>query len=205
MSGQPPGDQPPHARTMCYCAERPAAFWIYNGQLPVCMPCYEAFMRASDIQQRQAERHLNFLQDQMGFITGIPGLGARYPEEQAPIHFQPVVTNNNIRVSNSTVGAINTGQVAHLNVLMTGIEATNPALAEGLTRFANAAVNEPTLSAPDREELLTLIEAVSEAATKPPSPKSKLLMMPWLARIGAIAASVEALLEIWDRVKPLFH
>jgi hypothetical protein len=187
---------------MCYCGERPAAIAIYEDKLPLCMPCYEAFMRGSEIQSRQSERLINYLTGQMEMITGIPLGAPRFPEPRPPIHFRPVT--NNIRVENSVVGAINTGQIQSLNVTISELSQLNPTLAKGLTDFSNAALNSAELSTEHREELVTLLQAVSAAAVKPKTATSKALLRPWLSRIGEIAQGVAALWEIWDRVRPLF-
>lgn len=57
-----PPEEPARAKgRWCYCRERPAALAVANGKLPLCMPRYESFVRANDIQQRASERLLNNL------------------------------------------------------------------------------------------------------------------------------------------------
>jgi hypothetical protein len=96
--------------------------------IPLCLGCY---FKYSQIQQREMENHermLNYLSDQIGFVVGMPAIGPRFPPRPQPVVVQGAKLNN-INVSNSVVGTINTGSIGMVDQSITALVQTGaPAL-----------------------------------------------------------------------------
>jgi hypothetical protein len=56
------------------------------------------------------ERRMNYLQDEIAAQVGMPPMGPRFPPRPKPVILGGVRMNN-INVSNSVVGTINTGTI----------------------------------------------------------------------------------------------
>src|SRR5437879_2439764 len=80
---------------LCSCGNR-ADVQVPKGPA-LCMRCWTAFQNSMQENQRLNFAFLNFLQDQMASVAGLPSMGPRLrvPMARAPITMN---TTNNIRV-----------------------------------------------------------------------------------------------------------
>src|SRR5437879_4503542 len=86
--------------------------YIYGGH-PVCLRCYSHIQQLQNQATINAMTMMNYLMDEMEFITGIPIPNSpriRIPQPVRALNSGPV-TMNNIKIDNSQIGLLNTGQI----------------------------------------------------------------------------------------------
>src|SRR5713226_1340717 len=93
----------------CSQCPRPAVVAIGPQKIPLCVSCHHTLVQSSAMQSRQNQRMMNFLMAQVGEITGFPQ-PIPFPETPIVNAYGSTVLNN-ITVSNSTIGVINTGSI----------------------------------------------------------------------------------------------
>jgi hypothetical protein len=87
----------------CHNCPKPAMFACGpQNNIPLCLDCYCKLVNAQDIQSAENERMLNYLQDKMSVIAGLPPMGPRFPERRQPVHIS-AGTFHSINVKNSNV------------------------------------------------------------------------------------------------------
>lgn len=102
----------------------------------------------------------NFVLDQADEITGLAIGGARIQLPPAPRG--PVIFNN-LKVDNSVVGAINTGNVKTIDVSLTHLHnAGNDKASDVLKALIEAILSDPSLDSTLRNELVEQLAFLSE-------------------------------------------
>ena len=86
------------------------------GLVPLCVDCWYKFEVAETLAFRLNAIGMNYALDEMDHVSGI-ALGG--PRMQVPPIPQGPIILNNIKVDNSVVGAINTGNVRVIDVNLT--------------------------------------------------------------------------------------
>jgi hypothetical protein len=149
----------------------------------------------------EAKQLINFLQDQMAFTVGLPPMGARFPEPRPPV-LQSFAPMTNFNITGGVVGAVNTGAIQQLDVDISGIRQEGHAdLAEALKIFAQAILDDRTLAAEMRSELLEQIEFVASEARKPkPSGGAVKAVLMTIAKTVAVLGG---LAEAWQKLQPI--
>jgi hypothetical protein len=100
------------------------------GDVSLCVDCYYRLAVAQTLQLRNAAIGSNAAAQQVDFVSGLRNFT---PRMQVPDLPPAPFTLNNIRVDRSTVGAINTGEVARIDVSITILEqAGNKNVSEAL-------------------------------------------------------------------------
>jgi hypothetical protein len=111
-------------------------------------------------QQEMNERIINYPTDQMESIVGLPGISPRFPERRAIIHTGGV-TLNNIRVSHSEVGVLNTGNIQSVDATVTVLKTEgNAALAAAVTRLSEAVIKSAEITNNQKDQILELLTRI---------------------------------------------
>jgi hypothetical protein len=117
----------------------------------------------------------------------------------------PVVLNN-IKVDNSTIGAINTGNVHSIDVSLTHLHnAGNDRARDALKEVTEAVLKDPTLQETLKQELLEQIAFLGEQSTVAAKDRKPGLIKASLDSIGRTAATATALTTIWQTVDPILR
>jgi len=171
-----------------------AIYQIEGGHL-LCLDCY---YKMQSIEQQQLAfliAQKNYYIDQIEATVGLPGTLPRHHIPQAA----PVI-NKNINISNSTVGAVNTGYIESLNVNLSFLaEHGHEELAKQVESFANSLMKEESVSDTIKSEVLEQIEFISRQLVAKEPPK-KGLIKSILSSIPVLIASSESLLNIWNGI-----
>ena len=108
--------------TRCYNCGKPAMYLVgpEGKEVPLCLDCNLKHTQMLAIQNEQLEREMDFLTDHMEFTAGLPsGVLPRYPKRQTKIIQGGTVTLNNIHVSDSNIGVLNTGNLEMVDSAIT--------------------------------------------------------------------------------------
>jgi hypothetical protein len=185
------------------CRQAPGMFVIHGHLL--CLSCRSRFLQDSLAVDAALARMLNFATSQVELSLGMsPGSGGRVNVPPAPVMHTGPVNLQNINISDSVVGAINTGTVARLDVALTDIKATGDQsdLADALGRFAQVVIDSD-LPATQKNELVEQVDFIAEEAKAPPERRRGGVLKAALASIRDVASTVTAFGGAWDQLRPL--
>src|SRR5579864_7086934 len=110
--------------TLCSCGRRADIRAGEDGP-PMCVPCWNAFQQNLHQSQMMNFAMLNYLQDEMAWMAGLPMRNQPRIRIPQPTYLTGAVnmnTTNNIKVeSGSQVGQINAGAIVFLDHCVTAL------------------------------------------------------------------------------------
>ena len=186
----------------CSCG-RPAQVRVENSETGevygyLCMDCSLKDDQARSLEFQRDMALLDMLGQQFNAVAGMdiaPRL--RIPPPAPHIHTGAMMQNN-IKVSNSTVGAINTGQIQNLKVALSDIrQSGDAATADAMTRFASAVLSANDANEAVKNELLEHLDCLAEQMAKAPSERSQSVMKTVLGGIKVVATTVGSLAKLY--------
>ena len=140
---------------------------VGDQNIPLCLDCYYKF---SQINQRELENHermMNYYSDEMDSIVGIGPIGPRFPARLQPVQISGVEMNN-ISVSNSVVGTINTGSIGNVDQSISAlIQLGEPETAEAFKALTEAFLQSDDLTRNQRNELIETLSVLAKEAATP--------------------------------------
>ena len=144
-------------------------------------------------------------------IAGLPSgsLGGRLqiPSLSPTINTQyGSTTYNNIRVDNSIVGSINTGNIKKLDIMMSAIrEGNNCELANALQNLTQAILNATNLKQSDKNSALECLSFLSEEAFTPEKERRPTMGRVAISTLEQILSNVGSIASVWSAAKPLLE
>lgn len=185
---------------ICQNCSRPATYQVGNGAT-FCVDCYHKIVQIESAQSQERERVINYLQDQMASITGLPRMGPRFPP-RPPSHFIQAGTttlNNNFNIDRSTIGVLNTGSIENLNSAVNALNnAGDESLAAAFKTMTEVVANDPTITTSDKDKVLEMMSVLAAESTIAPEKRKKFAMKAILAEIGAVVAGIESVAKMWE-------
>jgi len=189
--------------SMAACSQcgKPAVVGV--GDNPLCVDCLYKFQQAILMRDRMLKEEVNFLIGQMEAVSGIYGLFPRYALPEPVIH-QGSMNFHNIKVDRSVVGAINTGNVKRIDVALDNIQANSgdASLQQALKEFTEALLNEASLTAAAKNEVLEQLAVVAGQAAMPKESRSWGILKALVTNIGTQVATT-GLAVLWDAIRPM--
>jgi hypothetical protein len=147
----------------CHQCPRPALYKITDQEIPLCLECYQKWQSIQNIQFLQNAAMMNQALDDMDEISGIPSVGGRIPVTALARAMQKSHVYNNINVSNSNVGVINTGDLAKIDAAITITEGSDIAgIGQHLKALVQAVIDGKDLDPAAKREIIEMLETLSE-------------------------------------------
>ena len=170
-------------------------------EVPLCLDCY---IRLCDVNLREMEmleRQSNFLIGQMEAISGVYGVVSRCPERKMIIQ-SGAVTLNNIHVTNSEIGVLNTGAVQTIDSTLTILKSEgNIALAAALQALSEAVIKADDLTNTQKNDTLELIGTMSEEAVVPKAKRKLAVIKAMLSQTASTLTGVASVANALEAVK----
>ena len=170
-------------------------------QLALCLDCY---IRLRDLELRELdvlERESNFLIGHMEAISGVHGVLPRYPERRMVVQ-SGAITLNNIHVTNSEIGVLNTGHVQTIDSTLTVLKSEgHNALAAALQKLSEAVIRTGDLTNNQKNDALELIGAMSEEVIAPPPKRKLAVVKAMLAQTASTLAGVASVASAFEEAK----
>jgi hypothetical protein len=174
------------------------------------MRCWTAYQNTIQENQRLNFAFMNYLQDEMAFVVGLPRIGPRVRVpmptyiDKAPITMN---TTNNIQVeAGSQVGQINAGALVYLNKAVTAFNKTGqPDVADALRSFTQQVVDSKNLKSEDQQQILDLLRALVSEIAKPKAERNPSVFRLALQTIGPLVSAASAIATHWDHLKQLLE
>jgi hypothetical protein len=184
----------------CQCGKQ--AIVSISGN-PLCVDCNLKLEQANKMRNDYYAQEINYLTEQMEAVTGIYGALPRYRISQ-PIVQQGALTFHNIKVNNSVVGAINTGNIKNIDIAMSNIKTGgNEVLANEITKFTQAIIDDKKADEGLKNEILEHISFISTQCTLPKEKQKTSIVKVVLSAIEKSASRIAGWLTIWTTLQPL--
>jgi len=198
-----PSDDTWMMRMKCYNCNKNAMYKIDRDGPCLCLDCY---IRLRDMEIREQEmlaRTINFVMGQLESAAGLPGLLPRFPERPAVIQGGGV-TLNNINVSNSEIGVLNTGSIQNVDSTLTVLrQEGNEELVSVLAQLSEAVIKSTQLANDRKNEALELLSSLSEEAVAPKERRKLAVVKAVLAELATLLGGVAAVTGIWTTARTI--
>ena len=190
-----------HRCTQC---DKPAIVKV-NGH-PLCVDCNLKLEQATSLRHTQLASLYNQALDRMDSIVGLPVTGGRMHIPTPTTINAGQTIYNNIRVDNSVVGAINTGNIEKLDVMMSVMrDANNQELADALQQLTQAILDTPDLQPNDKDFALEWLSFLSNQALMQETERQPAIGKTAIAALERILSNTGSVASIWSAVKPFLE
>jgi len=150
-------------------------------------------------------QEMNYLTDMMEATIGLYEVLPRYKIPQPMVHQGPL-TFHNIKVDQSVVGSINTGEVQRINVAMDHIKTSgNQELVKALEEFTEAVINETKLDAELKNQIIEQISFLAFQSTLPKEKRKPGIVKAVLLAVKNTVSTMVALSSLWSKLQPLLE
>jgi hypothetical protein len=152
----------------------------------------------------------NQTMDEMDWMLGLPRSGPRYTIPAPPpiIATRGPMTFHNISVSNSVVGAINTGNVQRIDVAIEKIKqvgAEGAKFAEALRQFTQAIVDDKELAEQEKQDVVDQLAFLTDQVRTKPAERKKGVIGAVVSGIGTAVSASNGLVTLWQHLQPWLH
>jgi len=149
----------------CHQCDRPALYQIGEGGPMLCIDCEHKRMSIHNMQFLQAAALMNQSLDDLDAVTGFHTPGGRIPVNAIANAMRSKTTLNNITVTNSTVGSINTGDLARIDAVITLAKGTDAdEVGKLVQQLTQSVLDAKEIVPAAKKELLDLIQSLAEQA-----------------------------------------
>lgn len=175
----------------------------YDNELVLCVDCDLKFQQARQMEHDRNIQALNHLYAQMESTTGIYGILPRYEVPQPTVHTGPV-TQHNIQIHGSVVGAVNTGNIQKMNVALDLVQVGGaPQLAEAIQKLTEAVLASPDLTPEKKTATVQHLSHIADQAALPKDKRQSAIGTTVIEGLERLISASSRLLAIWQTVKPL--
>jgi ABC-type transporter Mla subunit MlaD len=148
---------------------------------------------------------INYMSDAMNELGGLPPFGPRFPQRPRPVNTGGVKLNN-ISVSNSVVGTINTGSIGSVDQSISAlVQLGEPALAEAIKSLSEAILQSEDLTSNQREELVEILSVLAMEAATPKERRRGSVVQTLLDKAMKIASLTNDITDVCQRWWPVLH
>ena len=190
--------KPPHPS--CSQCDRLAIETV--NDTPLCVSCHYQFIVTQTLICRNYAIGLNYFSAEMDSITG---LRLSNPMQVPDIPKGPFILNN-IKVDNSVVGSINTGNVEKIDVSISVLKgAGNKEASAALKTLAEAIANSPAVPDADKDMMLDQVAYLSEQAVVAAKDRRPGVIRAAFASITLSSAAVTTISTAWQAAEPLLR
>lgn len=179
------------------------AVWNVSGTY-LCLDCYAKFQQANYQQHVMLASTINMLLDDMDDMVGLPRSGGRFKILTPTTINAGQNTFNNIRVSDSVVGTINTGNVEKLDSRVSAMQGENRhELANAIQQLTEAIINAPDLETDDKDSALECLSFLSDQALTPEKERQPTVGKTIISTLGQILTNTGSIASLWSALEPI--
>jgi hypothetical protein len=173
------------------------------GEVPLCVDCEYKYQQSRYLVFVQSAAMMNHAASE---IDAIAPFGPPSPKIQIPPAPVPPIHYNNqsVSVSGGTVGSINFGQVETIKVDIDALTQSGAVTqAEALVAVVNAVLDEPSLPAEKKNELLEQLAFLTKEAALPAAERKPSVIKSVLNAIKDGASTAGAIATAWQTAGPI--
>jgi hypothetical protein len=191
----------------CHNCEKPAMFTVgpEGQQVPLCLDCRLKLAQIFAIENDQRERQSNFIIAQAESAVGLhAGSLPRFPERQVRVIQGGTMTLNNISVSDSAIGVLNTGNLEMVDSAISALK-SDPAtkeISEALTQLTDSIADAKDLGSKEKNEAIEILSFVASEATAPEDKRKASVVKHLLEHFPTLIQTSAAVVDIWQAFGP---
>jgi hypothetical protein len=141
---------------------------VGDQKIPLCLDCWHKFQQAQLWQFLQNAAMVNQALDDMDMISGFSIGGGRIPVAALAGAMNKGSTFNNINISNSTVGVVNTGDLAKIDAVITLTKDSDvEAVGAALKALTQAILDAAEIDKASKQELIDIVQAIGDQIVGP--------------------------------------
>jgi hypothetical protein len=184
-------------------------YLVSDQQIPLCLDCYVKVAHISQQQIENAERQMNYLSDEMDAMFGVGPIGPRFPPRPAPVYVGGTRLNN-IHVSNSVIGTLNTGTIGSVDQSISALIQTAQAeVAQALKELTEAVAKSADLTINQKDEVLEALSVIAREAATPATQRKKSVARTLITQAASVTKSAadiaQATVALWPIVAAAFN
>lgn len=192
----------------CHQCDRPALFWFdSNNEVPLCLDCYSKLAHIRDMDFLKNAAMMNQALDDMDMVTGIPGSGLRVPVQALARAMTRSSTLNNITITSSQIGVLNTGSIQRIDAAITlskGSDAEE--IGSLIGSLTQAVLQSRELDSTQQNEIIELTETLAEEVVGKRKPATITAVMKAITEkvsgVAVLAGAADKLLQAIRSVVP---
>ena len=176
------------------------------GDNLLCVEHYYKMQQAGYMQMSILAASFNVIQGELEIGTG--GILGPLPRMQLPSlpSTGDSFTLNNINVSGSTIGAINTGTVRQIDATISVMyNRGEEELADGIKQLTEAIMRSDEIDETSRSSIAEQLAFLSSQLTIDPEKRQRAVVSSVLTGINKAIAAASGLVTIWDKLRPLME
>lgn len=185
----------------CQC-ENIAMFMVGpNNEFPLCLHCLTKLKQAETEKLKTLQRMVEHSEQLMDYMAGFGP-----PPKPVAISEPSNMTFNNINVSNSNIGMINTGKVyaETIDLAISSLKNHNQLeVAKALKEMTEAVLRNQEMDNINREKLMELLSYIAEESIKPATYRKKHLIMDNIEKVTQCVSLIESIKKVWDYAYPI--
>ena len=191
----------------CHHCGKPAMWEIGppGRKILLCLECNLKNQQAAALVSDGYERALNYLHEQMEYTVGLSTTPPRFPPRQLPPIVQGGnVTLNNITVTDSTIGLLNTGNLEMVDSAITVLK-SNPQtkdVADAISKLATAIAN-ADLPKEKKSEAIEILNTIATEATAPESKRKSSVVRRLMTALPTLIQTSASAIEVWNTAAPI--
>ena len=171
--------------------------------IPLCLDCYFKFSQITQQQIENHERMANHAADEIAAAVGLAPMGPRFPTRPRPVVLQGIKLNN-IHVSNSVVGTINTGSIGTVDRSITALQQSgDPAVAEALKGISEAVLRSGDLTLNQRNDLIESLSVIAREAASPKENRQNTVALALIERASKITSLANDVADVCGKYWPV--
>lgn len=185
------------------CANCGKPAFVYLNEFPVCIDCKYKVDQSQWMQFAQNAAMLNYLERQMTDIVGMPHLANEIAIPKPPV---PPINyhHQSVSVSDSTVGAINLGNVHDIQVNLQALtQKGSPDIVQPLQQLTDAILNAQDANEAEKNELLEQVASLTALANAKPEERKTGVVKALLGAIKDGATTITSAAAAWASVEPI--
>jgi hypothetical protein len=149
-----------------------------KGQFPLCLDCWNKLQSAHYMQFLINAAGANQALDDMDMITGFRTPGGRIPVAELARAIVKGPVHNSFKISNSSVGVINTGDLARITAVVDLSKTTEVEdVGQKIQALTQAVIDASDIAANDKRDLIELIEGFAEQTIRSKKPAVALALL----------------------------
>jgi hypothetical protein len=154
-------------------------------------------------EQEMHQREINYLTAEMESMVGMSGILPKYPERR-PVIQTGGITLNNIHVTNSEIGVLNTGIIENVDATVSVLKREGgEELANAIAALTEAVIQSGEIANDQKNQIMELLSTLSEEAVAPADKRKSAVAKTLLSDLSNILGGVKALTDVWVTAKEI--
>lgn len=174
------------------------------GGIFLCLDCYAKFQQANYQRHVMLASTINMLLDDADYMMGVPRMGGRFKIPTPTTINAGPTTLNNIRVNDSVVGTINTGNVEKLDSRVSAMKSENRhELANAIQHLTQSILNASDIKPSDKDSAIECLSFLSDQALTPEKERQPTVGKTIISKLEQILTNTGSVASLWAAVEPI--